>query len=200
MSSNSLFDSKRDFWENQHQKKDTYWLTGSSAQNVLRYHGNPPISGIILDIGIGMARFMKDISKTHTIMGVDISPEAVKRGSQYGDCFLVDQLSSVPPVDWAFCHLVFQHCSDEIVQKIIDEVPLKPGGIFSFQFAYINPGETPTDFLKTVLAQGQHYLRDETRMNEILTKTSKRIVKVANRVSFHHPENLSWSIYQVTNR
>lgn len=126
-----------EFWRACHARQDIEWLTGTNLDSYLRwYELEPPVGLDVTEIGIGLGMATRQLSERNRVTAVDIAPEALSGLPCSG--LLLGALPDAPPADLAICHLVLQHCTLEDAARIMG-VPLKPGGVFAFQFAYTNP-------------------------------------------------------------
>ncbi len=129
-------------WKEIHQVRDRGMLSGSNLCAVFNYHKilHSELAGkAVIDVGVGlgiMARQLWGLGATRVI-GVDVVPEALGQLEYRAESYLVKDLPVVPPADCAICHLVMQHCNDELMAETLKGIhgSLKPGGWLSVQFA-----------------------------------------------------------------
>ena len=129
-------------WKEIHQVRDRGMLSGSQPRAVLNYHKilHSELAGkAVIDVGVGMgvmARHLWKIGATRVI-GVDVVPEALVQLEHRTGRYLVEQLPVFPPADCAICHLVMQHCNDELMAATLKGIhdSLNPGSWLSVQFA-----------------------------------------------------------------
>jgi len=130
-------DGIKSFWENNHQKHEIRFLTGSSISNVANFLGfadflRPGMR--ILNIGLGTGRCSKELNARDIIVdGLDISRNAIENCLDYIDRGFTDprQLPS-RQYDLAICNLVAQHASDidlivlmqNVLRSLKDNAPL----------------------------------------------------------------------------
>jgi len=135
-----------EFWDEKHREGNSYWLTKSNPERVLTWHQiTAPAGKRVLEIGIGTGLLVGLMHKKgNEVVACDISPVALERVSNIAETVLVENLADVDPVDLAICHLVFQHCTDEMMLKIIGDVHLTPSGVFSCQFAHLASDPSPS--------------------------------------------------------
>jgi glycosyltransferase involved in cell wall biosynthesis len=202
-SSESSLGCSETFWNDKHSTTDRYWLTGSSAEQVLGFHqvvGEFHRCKSFLDIGVGfggMSRHAK--SKGKYVVACDISMVALQRlkGIASETHMIVQDAS---PVDLAVCHLVFQHCDDIVVSSIIKEVKLTPQGIFSFQFACLRDGEVPNRKVASLIANRTHFFRDLETIQRFIREGNKEVVSISPPKDFFADENLRWFFCKVRNQ
>lgn len=190
-----------EFWEDKHQSQDRYWLTDSKPEEVLKMHNLEKEfkeCRSFLDIGVGfggMTRYVKSVPKKF-VYSSDISQSALDRLSSISDqTVLIQDISkSIEPVDLAVCHLVLQHCDNETMTHILNDVPLKSdSGILSVQFACLRPSDKANGTVQDLLDRGTHFLRSLSEFERIVgEKTDKEIVSISKPKDFYKPENLRW--------
>lgn len=136
-------DTGREFWNKKFKGSVEEWKIDYDPETLFKEHGLPIPQGLtVMDFGVGrgdFARFCKQ--RGNIVICCDVAEEALH--GVYGvadECLLYDEaIDNLPPVDLAIANLVFQHCSDEVVLRIMKGIRLKPGGVFSFQFAEVYP-------------------------------------------------------------
>ena len=186
------------FWEKAHQNKDQLWLTGSNPKEVYTNHNvgsiisdNKNLS--ILEIGIGLGDSIRFLSERHKVTAMDISADAFK--AVECDTVLTKDFTSIQDkqFDFILCHLVLQHCDDEMVEYLLSNSfrCLKAKGIFSFQFAVLPPGQELDDFYKTTL-NSIHYFRTNKQMADIVKKANGKVVGQTLQRSFPAECNIIW--------
>jgi SAM-dependent methyltransferase len=184
----------KDFWEDQHKGQKLLYLTGSSPEEVFTYHKINPKSNItFLDIGVGtgtMCRYQKNLG--NVVVAVDISNTALKNVSGCANTrFLIEDFHKIETesVDMAICHLVIQHCDDEMAKYIITNAyrALKPNGVFSFQFAgVINESLMDNEEISDV--RGHH--RTLEKIKSWVDEINPSKMEISNRITFQH--TTSW--------
>lgn len=193
---------KEIFWNNAHSKKLYYWINSSNSNDILNYHNfNQNISDkLILDLGIGLGYLTEYLSKNNKVISVDISDVALEKVKEFAyKTYNSSELSKIEPVDLAICNLVFQHCDDEEIERIIREIQLKDDGIFSFQFAFLRENEEPNDFVKELIKNKTHYFRSLEKIKEFVNKCGKKIVSISEPIHWNHTENFSWLFVKISN-
>jgi SAM-dependent methyltransferase len=190
------------FWQFQHARNDVYWLSFTSAEEILMTHKiDTDISGLkVLDIGIGkgiLARYL--YNKGNTIYGCDISRIALEDIKDIANVYHTSDLSQIAQVDLAIANLVFQHCNDEEVQRIIREVNLTESGVFSFQFAFLREGEVPSTKVNLLHENGTHHFRSLDTIKDMVHRSNKELVWISDPIHFNGDENISWYIVKIKN-
>ena len=193
---------KENFWNNAHFNKLKYWIDSSTSNEILKNHKiDKNISDkLILDLGIGLGYLTEYLSKNNKVISVDISDVALKKVKDFAyKTYNTSELSKIEPVDLAICNLVFQHCDDEEVERIIREIQLKDDGIFSFQFAFLRENEEPNDFVKELIKNKSHYFRSFEKIKEFVEKCGKKIVDKSEPMHWYKKENFSWLFVKISN-
>lgn len=193
------------FWESKHQLGDKYWLTGSVLQDIMGYHDLTEDSikdKKILEIGVGLGNLSKElVSYTDKLICCDISENALSSVSnKVTKKYLTTDLNKIEPVDLAICHLVFQHCTDDEVGRIINDVVLTEDGIFTFQFAYLREGEKLNENTTNLINSGSHHFRSFDTIKEMVNKSNKMVVWESKPYHWKSPENFSWLVIKVKNK
>lgn len=195
----------KEFWESKHEIGDRYWLTGSSLDAIRHYHKLKKRNfknKKILEIGVGLGNLSRELEDyTEDLICCDISEMALAKVSdKVAKKFLTTDLKNIEPVDLAICHLVFQHCIDDEIERIINDVVLNDNGIFSFQFAYLRENELPNRNVLDLLELGSHHFRSLEKIKEMVDKADKKIVWVSKSYDFYEPENFSWLVVKIKNK
>lgn len=195
----------KDFWEVKHQTSDKYWLTGSSLGEIMNFHElteDDIRDKKVLDLGVGLGNLSKElINYTDELICCDISEKALSNvDDKVNKKYLTTNLKEIEPVDLAICHLVFQHCTNQEIERIINDVVLKDGGTFTFQFAYLRDNESPNSTVMNLIELGSHHFRDLKHIEKMVDKSDKEIVWVSKPYDFHYPENFSWLIVKLKNK
>jgi SAM-dependent methyltransferase len=193
------------FWEDKHGVSDRYWLTGSSLKEIMALHDisyDELTNKDVLEIGVGLGNLSHDVVKyTDKLICCDISETALSNVSDMvSEKHLTSQLNKIKPVDLAICHLVFQHCTNEEIKRIINDVVLKDGGIFTFQFAFLRDGEEPNNKVKDLINLGSHHFRGIDEIKKMVEGANKEIVWTSEPIHYHDAENFSWFMVKIKNK
>lgn len=108
-------------------------------------------------------------------------------------------LKSIPPVDFAICHLVFQHCTDLEIKRIIDQVNLTDEGIFSFQFAALKDNII-TDSIQESINNGSHFFRSVETVKDLIGSTNKEIFYISEPKWWGGKNKHEWYFIKVRNK
>lgn len=192
---------KNDDW-NRHYAEKVY-TTGADVNFVVNYHKfELPTNKLILDVGVGYGNFVKEMSETNTMIGVDVSQVALDNARPYcKEVYLSEDLNKIEPVDFAVCNLVLQHNDEYEVTRIINDVNLKDDAIFSFQFSSLNPQKTQLN--ATQLDNINHnmlYFYAVDKMKTIVDRTNKKVVDVIGPYWFPQPYSWDWYVFRVVNK
>ena len=189
------------FWNEKHSVKNEYWLTGSSGPDTLKLHNiDINVSNLkVLDIGIGFGYLSRHFYNNHNkVFSCDISTIALDSVKEIATTYQTKDLSRIEPIDLAVCHLVFQHCNDDEIERIIREINLAPNGIFSFQFAFLREGEPPNATVKRLQQIGTHHFRSLETIKGMVERCGKKIVSISEPLNYYEPENFSWYFVKIT--
>lgn len=191
------------FWEINHKNNNDWWISSDiTGINILNYHDiDINISNLkILDIGVGAGNLTIYLSKNNTMISCDISNSALNNIKDYAKTYHTSELKNIEPVDLAICNLVFQHCNDNEITRIINDVNLTDTGIFSFQFAFLRENEEPTNYVKKNIENSTHFFRSLPTMIDIINKSNKCLVNISKPIHFYGNENFSWYIIKIKNK
>lgn len=152
----------------------------------------------VLEIGVGLGKMTDGLSRlAKNLYASDISEVGLDRVKAITKkTVLSKDIATLPSVDIAIAHLVFQHCSDEEIHRIINEVNLKDDtGIFFFQFAeYPNSiSSKVNEFIK----QKNHFFRSPEQIKAVVKNTNKELIFISPPQFFGHPWHLNWYFVQV---
>jgi len=190
------------FWDEKHKISCEWWLSKCyTGDMILEMHGlkNFELAGkTVLDIGIGAGYLSNYLNECKSnVISCDISKEALKNVESFAKTFHTSELKNIPPVDLAISNLVFQHCNDDEVARIIKEVNLKKNGIFSFQFAYLRPNEPPNELTQKLIDGGTHHFRTLKQIIDMVNRGNKKLVEISDSKHFYSPENFSWKFVKI---
>jgi len=183
--------------------ESTEYVTSTDVNFIMGHHQlEVPKNKLILDIGVGYGNFVRTLSKTNTMIGVDVSLESLEGvKSVCKSIHLSNDISKIEKVDLAMSSLVFQHNHEYEVTRIINDVNLKDDGLFSFQFATLNDGRSKlTSLLVRDINRSMLYFYSLEKMRVIVERTNKKIVKEIGPIWFSEPFNFEWHIFHVKNK
>lgn len=195
---------KENQWDEFHVRTDDKnFVTSSGLDEILKYHKlDAPRDKTVLEIGVGRGEAIKELSKHNKVIGCDVSEIALKSvESMCKTTLLSCNLKEAEPVDFAISHLTLQHCHEQEVLRIINDVNLKDGAWFSFQFASLNLEKTKlSSLILSDLNQAMIYFYSYEKMLEIVKMSNKKMVRAAGPYWFDQPFSFEWNIFQVKNR
>ena len=127
---------------------------------------------------------LAEINKYHDI-GVPNNKTILEIGVGYG----------------AISHLTFQHNYEEEVARMIDDVNLKDDGIFSFQFASLNPEKTVlSELIINDINKSMLYFYSCDKMRSLIELTNKEYVSQTGPYWFPDPFSFEWYVFRVKNK
>ena len=190
------------FWNFQHKIKNDWWLSGCySGEDILRIHNiSTPSNLKILDLGIGMGNLTKYLYELkNEVYSCDISKIGLDNVKTIAKTYHTSELKNIEPVDIAISNLVFQHCSDDEIRRMIKEINLKDDGFFSFQFAFLRESEEPTDLEKQNINNKTHYFRSLDTILQFIKEGNKSVISISEPIHHYGTENFSWYIVKIKN-
>jgi SAM-dependent methyltransferase len=176
----------KSFWETKHDSNDIWWISGTRFKVMLGQHNlstDDFKNKKILEIGVGTGSMSAELPEySSEIYCCDISQVALDNVKKYAtQTFLTENLKNIPPVDMAFSHLVFQHCTNEEILRIINEVNLTENGVFSFEFISL-VDSVIIDKVQNFIDNKTHFFRSLQELTSLLEDSNKEIVKVETPV------------------
>jgi hypothetical protein len=137
----------------------------------------------ILEIGIGLGNCAKEFIKhTNNYHCCDISQSALDKVKNYAkSTFLTHELKNAEPVDLAICHLVFVHCADDEVLRIINDVNLTENGQLMFQISCFAEDYTVNKRVHSDLIEnGSHFFRNMELVKSIIDSSNKEVISITD--------------------
>jgi predicted TPR repeat methyltransferase len=192
----------KDFWEKEH-KGNTGWLTGTSFESLLKQFllNLSDIQGKkVLEIGVGRGHCTESFKEfASELYCCDISETALDKVRPLAkEVYQTINISQVPAVDLAISHLVFVHCTDDEILRIINGVNLTENGRFMFQVSGLKNGIL-TDKAKTTLVDdGSHFFRSIEETKNIIACSNKQFVSVVGPNDILHAGWFDHQWYYVT--
>ena len=192
----------KDFWEAEHSG-NTGWLTGTSFESLLKQFALT-LSDIqgkkVLEIGVGRGHCTESFKEfAGKLYCCDISEGALdKVRSMAKEVYQTTNISQAPTVDLAISHLVFVHCTDDEMLRIINGVNLTDSGRFMFQCSGLINGVL-TEQAKTILVDdGSHFFRSIEETKEIIARSNKQFVSIIGPNDINHAGWFDHEWYYVT--
>ena len=193
----------KSFWETKHDSNDIFWISGTRFKVMLGQHNlslNDFKNKKILEIGVGTGSMTAELPKySSKIYCCDISQAALDNVKQYvTQTFSTEKIKDIPPVDIAFSHLVFQHCTNEEILRIINETNLTENGVFSFEFISL-VDNVIIDKVQNFIDNKTHFFRSLQELTSLLEDTNKEILKV-EAPFFHRKWQFESNFVKVKNK
>jgi hypothetical protein len=192
------------FWEDKHNIDDPYWLTGTDVGKLLKYHNiieDDTKGKVLLEIGVGLGTCTSELQKiSDKLFCCDVSEIALNRVKEFSDKqFLTNDLKLTEPVNIAICHLVFQHCTDDEITRIINDVNLTDDGIFSFQFAALKDNIISKS-VQELINGGSHFFRSVETIKKIVSQSNKEICFISEPKWWGGKNQHEWYFIKVRNK
>lgn len=192
----------KDFWEAEHSG-NTGWLTGTSFESLLQQFALA-LSDIqgkkVLEIGVGRGHCTESFKEfAGELYCCDISEGALdKVRSMAKEVYQTADIAQAPTVDLAISHLVFVHCTDDEMLRIINGVNLTDSGRFMFQCSGLINGVL-TEQAKTILVDdSSHFFRSIEETKEIIARSNKQFVSIIGPNDINHAGWFDHQWYYVT--
>jgi SAM-dependent methyltransferase len=180
-----------DWWNHEHCERPLKWLGDTAPDVVFRTHGlsERDLAGLsVLDIGVGTGRMSDRLRGLGCeVTSVDIAPEALARSSAQKK-LLTWNLREAKPVDVAIIHLVFQHCEDDEVLRLLRESPLAFDGYISAQWG-IRVGAAEDQERKLIL-------RSEAEAVSLIAESGMRAIM--SKSTDWDGQGVRWLVTQLT--
>ena len=172
----------KDFWETEH-RGNTGWLTGTSFESLLQQFALA-LSNIqgkkVLEIGVGRGHCTESFKEfAGELYCCDISEGALdKVRSMAKEVYQTADISQAPQVDLAISHLVFVHCTDDEMLRIINDINLTEGGRFMFQVSGLKDSILTDQAKTTLVDDGSHFFRSIEETKDIINRSNKEFVSI----------------------
>jgi SAM-dependent methyltransferase len=204
MGSIGYIKEKRKQWDYNHGQvgSPVHFVTGTNFEEVMQHHHLPmPTNKLVLDIGIGTGQAIRRLKENkNRVIACDVSKVALDHSSEWWDeSCLTQDLNKLEPVDLAVCHLVMQHNHEEEVVRIINDVNLKEGGVFSFQFSCLHP-EKSNNLSKLIIDdinRGMLFFYSSDKMEQMVGRTNKTTYDLIGPTWFDDPFLFEWYVMKV---
>ena len=192
----------KDFWETEH-KGNTGWLTGTSFESLLDQFGltlDDVQNKKVLEIGVGRAHCTESFKQfTSELYCCDISEVALDKARPLANgVYQTLDISHAPAVDLAISHLVFVHCTDDEMLRIINGVNLTNTGRFMFQVSGLTDGILTAQAKELLVDDGSHFFRSVEETKDIIACSNKQFVSVIGPNDINHAGWFDHEWYYVT--
>ena len=192
----------KDFWEGHHQG-NSGWLTGTSFDSLLKQFSLTvlDIQGKrVLEIGVGRGHCTESFKNfASELYCCDISETGLAKIKEWAtQVFQTTDINLIPPVDLAISHLVFVHCTDDEMLRIINGVTLAEGGRFIFQVSGLKDGILTDQAKEKLVDDGSHFFRSVEETKAIINRSNKQFVSVIGPNSINHEGWFDHEWYYIT--
>jgi len=192
----------KDFWEAEH-KNNSGWITGTEFESLLNQFGltvNNIKDKKVLEVGTGRGFCSREFSKySSELHCCDISDSALEKVKIFAkQTYQTADIAQSPAVDLAIAHLVFVHCTDEEMLRIINGVTLADGGRFMFQVSGVKDGILTTQAKEKLVDDGSHFFRSVEETKEIIVRSNKEFVSMIGPNDILHEGWFDHQWYYVT--
>jgi len=192
----------KDFWETEHIG-NTGWLTGTSFESLLQQFALA-LSDIqgkkVLEIGVGRGHCTESFKEfAGELYCCDISEGALdKVRSMAKEVYQTADISQAPQVDLAISHLVFVHCTDDEMLRLINDINLNEGGRFMFQVSGLKDGILTDQAKTTLVDDGSHFFRSIEETKDIINRSNKEFVSIVGPNDILHAGWFDHEWYYIT--
>ena len=192
----------KDFWETEH-RGNTGWLTGTSFESLLQQFALA-LSNIqgkkVLEIGVGRGHCTESFKEfAGELYCCDISEGALdKVRSMAKEVYQTADISQAPQVDLAISHLVFVHCTDNEMLRIINDINLTEGGRFMFQVSGLKDSILTDQAKTTLVDDGSHFFRSIEETKDIINRSNKEFVSIVGPNDILHAGWFDHEWYYIT--
>ena len=192
----------KDFWETEH-RGNTGWLTGTSFESLLKQFALA-LSDIqgkkVLEIGVGRGHCTESFKEfAGELYCCDISEGALdKVRSMAKEVYQTADIAQAPQVDLAIAHLVFVHCTDDEMLRLINDIKLNEGGRFMFQVSGLKDGILTDQAKTTLVDDGSHFFRSIEETKDIINRSNKEFVSIVGPNDILHAGWFDHEWYYIT--
>lgn len=192
----------KDFWETEH-RGNTGWLTGTSFESLLKQFALT-LSDIqgkkVLEIGVGRGHCTESFKEfAGELYCCDISEGALdKVRSMAKEVYQTADIVQAPQVDLAISHLVFVHCTDDEMLRLINDINLNEGGRFMFQVSGLKNGILTDQAKTTLVDDGSHFFRSIEETKDIINRSNKEFVSIVGPNDILHAGWFDHEWYYIT--
>ena len=192
----------KDFWETEHIG-NTGWLTGTSFESLLQEFALA-LSDIqgkkVLEIGVGRGHCTESFKEfAGELYCCDISEGALdKVRSMAKEVYQTADIVQAPQVDLAIAHLVFVHCTDDEMLRLINDINLNEGGRFMFQVSGLKDGILTDQAKTTLVDDGSHFFRSIEETKDIINRSNKEFVSIVGPNDILHAGWFDHEWYYIT--
>ena len=192
----------KDFWETKH-RANSGWITGTEFENLLKQFELTPGNiqdKKLLEIGTGRGFCSREFSKySSELYCCDISDDALNKVKNFAkQTYRTANITQAPLVDLAVAHLVFVHCTDDEMLRIINGVNLTTDGQFMFQCSGLKNGILTDKIKEKFVDDGSHFFRSVEETKEIIARSNKEFVSMIGPNDILHEGWFEHEWYYIT--
>ena len=114
------------------------------------------------------------------------------------EVYQTTNISQAPTVDLAISHLVFVHCTDDEMLRIINGVNLTENGRFMFQVSGLKNGILTDQAKTTLVDDGSHFFRSIEETKNIISQSNKEFVSIIGPNDILHAGWFDHEWYYIT--
>jgi SAM-dependent methyltransferase len=192
----------KDFWEVEHNA-NSGWITGTEFENLLKQFKlttNNIQDKKVLEVGTGRGFCSREFSKyASELYCCDISESALDKVKNFAKhTYQTVDITQTPTVDLAIAHLVFVHCTDDEMLRIINGVNLTENGQFMFQCSGLTDGILTDQAKERLVDDGSHFFRSVDETKNIINCSNKQFISVIGPTDINHEGWFDHQWYYVT--
>jgi len=154
----------------------------------------------VLEIGVGRGHCTESFKEfAGELYCCDISEGALdKVRSMAKEVYQTADISQAPQVDLAISHLVFVHCTDDEMLRLINDINLNEGGRFMFQVSGLKDGILTDQAKTTLVDDGSHFFRSIEETKDIINRSNKEFVSIVGPNDILHAGWFDHEWYYIT--
>jgi predicted TPR repeat methyltransferase len=192
----------KDFWETEHRNQSG-WLTGTEFHGLLNQFDlttEDIQDRKVLEIGVGKGNCTQELSRyAEELYCCDISERGLDNVKGYAtQTYQTVDIAQSPAVDLAISHLVFVHCTDDEMLRIINGVNLTENGQFMFQVSGLKDGVLTEKAKEVLVDDGSHFFRSVEETKDIISRSNKQFVSMIGPNDILHAGWFDHQWYYVT--
>jgi len=192
----------KDFWEGQH-KANSGWITGTEFEHLLKQFElttGDIQDKKVLEVGTGRGFCSREFSKySSELYCCDISNAALDKVKNFArQTYQTADIAQAPQVDLAIAHLVFVHCTDDEMLRLINDINLNEGGRFMFQVSGLKNGILTDQAKTTLVDDGSHFFRSIEETKNIISQSNKEFVSIIGPNDILHAGWFDHEWYYIT--
>jgi predicted TPR repeat methyltransferase len=192
----------KDFWEAEHNA-NSGWITGTGFESLLKQFGLTADNikdKKVLEVGTGRGFCSQEFSKhSSELYCCDISESALEKVKTFAkQTYQTVDITQTPSVDLAIAHLVFVHCTNDEMLRLINGVNLSENGQFMFQVSGLINGVLTDQAKEKLVDDGSHFFRSVDETKDIIARSNKQFVSIIGPNDINHAGWFNHQWYYVT--